>query len=147
MKRRTFLSLCAITPTAGCADSAPGGSLFGSSGTRIKSLRATNYRSTAQTFHAKLSDGGETTYERTIEVPGLSDGIPGGKEFSEVPADSQTGQLTAYINDQSEQEWKHLSFDEIDADCVKVKLIISHVDNEFGIWYTVDCNDPSDPRQ
>jgi hypothetical protein len=55
--------------------------------------------------------------------------------------------LTAYINDQSEQEWKRLSFDEIEADCVKLKLIISHIDDEFGIWYTVDCNDPSSSQQ
>ena len=147
MRRRTFLASVSIGLTAGCVDLVPGGRFFGRNGTRIKSLRAVNYRSKAQTFHAKLSDGGETTYERTIEVPGLSDGIPGGKEFSEVPADPQTGQLTAYIKDQSEQEWKHLSLDEIDADCVKVKLIISHIDNKFGIWYTVDCNDPSDPPQ
>lgn len=147
MKRRTFLSLCAIAPTAGCADLAPGGRLFGRNGTRIRSLRAVNYRSTSQRFHARLSDGDETTYERTIEVPGLSEGTPGGKGFSEVPAGPQTGRLTASVNDQPESEWKHLSLDEIEADCVSVKLIISHVDDEFGIWYTVDCNDPSNSRQ
>lgn len=147
MKRRAFLSLCAVTTTAGCADFVPDGGLFGSDGTRIKSLRAVNYRSTPQTFHARLSNGDETTYERTIEVPGLSEGTPGGVEFSEVPADPQTGQLTAYINDQPKPEWKHLSFHEFEADCVNVKLIISHVDDKFGIWYTVDCDDPSNDQQ
>ena len=146
MKRRTFFSLCAITPITGCTGLAPDSGPFGKPETRIQSLRAVNYRSTPQTFHARLSDGNETTYKRTIEVPGLSDGIPGGREFSKVPTDPQTGQLTAYINNQPEQEWNRLSFDEIEADCVNIKLIISNVDDEFGIWYTVDCEDQSNPQ-